>query len=179
MAKEMILKSMKLQYKISSIFLLTYYTIFSQMNTLKIGDKAPDFTLTDKEGKEISLSDFIGKKVVLYFYPKDNTPGCTKEACMFRDNYEDFKTLGAEVIGVSSDSENSHKKFKSKYNLPFILLSDTKSIVRKSYGVKKTFGFIPGRETFVINENGIIVHRFNSLSNIDKHIKESLLILNK
>src|SRR6266850_2178803 len=109
------------------------------------GQPAPDFELSDAEGKRVQLSDFRGKRaVVLYFYPKDDTPGCTKEACSFRDSYEAFKEAGAEVIGVSSDSEASHGKFATKYKLPFTLLADAGGTVRKQYGIPATLGLLPG-----------------------------------
>ncbi|WP_026903957.1 thioredoxin-dependent thiol peroxidase [Pedobacter glucosidilyticus] len=129
---------------------------------LKEGDKAPAFTSTDQYGNSVSLSDFIGKKVVLYFYPKDNTPGCTAEACDFRDNYQSLKAKGFEVLGVSTDDEKSHKKFVDKFELPFTLLADTEKDIVEKYGVwveksmygKKYMG--TDRKTFVIDENGII-----------------------
>ena len=129
---------------------------------LKIGDKAPDFTLLDKDGKTVSLSDFLGKKVVLYFYPKDNTPGCTRQACAFASNYEEFIKRGVEVIGISKDSVASHVKFAEKYSLPFILLSDPDKIVIEKYGVwqeKKLYGKVSMgvvRMTFVVDENGLV-----------------------
>lgn len=129
---------------------------------LNIGDRAPNFTLKDKSGKEISLSDFIGKRVVLYFYPKDNTPGCTRQACAFAGAYEEFKNRGVEVIGISRDSIASHVKFAEKYNLPFVLLSDPELEAIQAYGVwqeKKMYGkvsFGVVRTTFIIDENGII-----------------------
>src|SRR5215467_10254312 len=118
------------------------------------GDRAPDFALPDRSGRTVRLSDFRGKQaVVLYFYPKDDTPGCTKEACAFRDQYQDFQDAGAEVIGVSSDSETSHEKFASKYKLPFVLLADKGGKIRKQYGVPATLGLLPGRVTFVIDKS--------------------------
>ena len=129
---------------------------------LETGTKAPDFTLNDKDGKVVSLSDFMGKKVVLYFYPKDNTPGCTRQACAFAAAYEDFKTLDAVVIGVSKDSEASHRKFAEKYGLPFILLSDPELKAIQAYGVwqeKKNYGKVSMgvvRSTFIIDEKGFI-----------------------
>ena len=129
---------------------------------LETGTKAPDFTLNDKDGKAVSLSDFMGKKVVLYFYPKDNTPGCTRQACAFAAAYEDFKTLDAVVIGVSKDSEASHRKFAEKYGLPFILLSDPGLKAIQAYGVwqeKKNYGKVSMgvvRSTFIIDEKGLI-----------------------
>ena len=129
---------------------------------LNIGDRAPNFTLKDKSGNEISLSDFIGKRVVLYFYPKDNTPGCTRQACAFAGAYEEFKNRGVEVIGISRDSIASHVKFAEKYDLPFVLLSDPELKAIQAYGVwqeKKMYGklsFGVVRTTFIIDENGII-----------------------
>lgn len=129
---------------------------------LEIGTKAPAFTLPDKDGALVSLSDFAGKKVVLYFYPRDNTPGCTRQACAFAGAYEDFKKINAVVIGVSKDSAASHQKFAEKYDLPFILLSDPELTAIQAYGVwqeKKNYGKVSMgvvRSTFVIDENGII-----------------------
>ena len=129
---------------------------------LETGTKAPSFSLNDKDGKVVSLSDFMGKKVVLYFYPKDNTPGCTRQACAFAAAYEDFKTLDAVVIGVSKDSEASHRKFAEKYGLPFILLSDPELKAIQAYGVwqeKKNYGKVSMgvvRSTFIIDEKGLI-----------------------
>lgn len=129
---------------------------------LETGTKAPDFTLNDKDGNAVSLSDFMGKKVVLYFYPKDNTPGCTRQACAFAAAYEDFKTLDAVVVGVSKDSEASHRKFAEKYGLPFILLSDPELKAIQAYGVwqeKKNYGKVSMgvvRSTFIIDEKGFI-----------------------
>lgn len=145
---------------------------------LQTGNPAPDFSLPDQNGKTVSLSDFKNKKaVVVYFYPKDETPGCTAEACAFRDDYEDFKDLGAEVIGISSDSQESHQKFIQKHNLPFILLSDKGGQVQKAYGVKKTFGLLPGRVTFIIDKAGILRHSFSSQVQVKKHVQEALKTL--
>jgi len=146
--------------------------------TLKTGDPAPDFTLPDQKGETVALSGFRGKKaVILYFYPKDDTPGCTAESCTFRDSYEDFQAAGAEVIGVSSDTEDSHKTFAAKYHLPFKLLSDQGGEIRKLYGVTSTFGLLPGRVTFVIDKEGIIRRVFSSQFRPKKHIDEALKIL--
>ena len=129
---------------------------------LETGMKAPEFTLTDKNGDTVSLSDFAGKKVVLYFYPKDNTPGCTRQACAFAASYEQFKTIDAVVIGISKDSAASHLKFAQKYDLPFILLSDPDLQAIQAYGVwqeKKLYGKVSMgvvRTTFVIDEQGVI-----------------------
>lgn len=134
------------------------------MNQLKEGDKAPEFTSKDQNGNEVSLAQFKGKKVVLYFYPKDDTPGCTAEACDFRDNYQGLKAKGIEVLGVSIDDEKSHQKFIAKHSLPFTLLADTDKAIVESYGVwgeknmygKKYMG--THRTTFIINEEGNIDH---------------------
>ena len=129
---------------------------------LEIGSKAPNFTLPDKDGREVSLSDFEGKRVVLYFYPKDNTPGCTRQACAFAGAYEEFEKRGVAVIGISKDSIASHAKFAEKYGLPFVLLSDTELEAIKAFGVwqeKKLYGKVSMgvvRTTFIIDENGII-----------------------
>ncbi len=129
---------------------------------LEIGTKAPEFTLSDGEGREVSLSDFLGKKVVLYFYPRDNTPGCTRQACAFAAAYEGFRAKNVAVIGVSRDSTASHKKFAEKYSLPFILLSDPELKAIEAYGVwqeKKNYGKVSMgvvRTTFIIDENGLI-----------------------
>ena len=129
---------------------------------LEKGTKAPEFTLNDKDGNAVSLSDFTGKKVVLYFYPKDSTPGCTRQACAFAAAYEEFRTLNAVVIGVSKDSEASHRKFAEKNALPFILLSDPELKAIQAYGVwqeKKNYGKVSMgvvRSTFIIDEKGLI-----------------------
>jgi len=129
---------------------------------LKVGDKAPDFKGIDQDSKEINLSDYSGKKLVLYFYPKDSTPGCTSEACDLRDNYETFLAKGYDIIGVSADSEKSHQNFIAKYSLPFKLISDKEKIILKAYnawGEKKMYGkTYEGvlRKTFVISEKGLI-----------------------
>ena len=140
---------------------------------LEVGTKAPDFTLQDQRGELVSLSDFLGKKVVLYFYPKDNTPGCTRQACAFGANYAGFQSLNAVVIGVSKDSVASHKKFETKYNLPFILLSDTELAAIQAYDVwkeknmygKKTMGVV--RTTYLIDEEGTIVKAFGKVKAVD------------
>jgi len=138
--------------------------VFSKIKTMiKIGDKAPDFKGTDQDEKEIKLSDFKGKKLVLYFYPKDNTPGCTAEACDLRDNYQRFEAMGYKIVGVSKDNEKSHKSFIEKFNLPFPLISDKEAEILKAYeawGRKKFMGKeYDGiiRKTFVIDENGVIL----------------------
>jgi peroxiredoxin Q/BCP len=138
------------------------------------GEKAPDFSLPDAEGKPVRLSSRRGKAVVLYFYPKDETPGCTLEACAFRDQYEDFVDAGAEVIGVSSDSSASHRGFAVRHRLPFTLLSDRDGAVRKRYGVPATLGLLPGRVTFVIDAEGVVRHVFNSQLAATRHVTEAL-----
>jgi peroxiredoxin Q/BCP len=145
---------------------------------VKVGDAAPDFTLPNQSGELFSLSSLLGKKsIVLYFYPKDFSRGCTAEACAFRDSYEAFKQAGAEVVGVSSQSVESHDKFASLYKLPFILLSDEDQRVRKLYGVPTTLGVLPGRVTYVIDKKGTVRYIFNSQFNPTKHIEEALAIL--
>ena len=142
------------------------------------GGPAPGFRLQTSTGEYISLEDFHGKKnVVVYFYPKDFTKGCTAEACEFRDSYEEFKNLGAEVIGISNDNQKSHGAFASEHKLPFILLSDPDGVVRKAYGVKKTFGLVPGRVSFVIDKNGIVRHVFSSQSRATAHVGEALAVV--
>ena len=129
---------------------------------LEAGVKAPAFTLPDQDGNPVSLSDFLGKKVILYFYPKDNTPGCTRQACAFAGSYAAFRDLDAVVIGVSKDSTASHRKFAEKYDLPFLLLSDPELRVLQTYGVwqeKKLYGKVSMgvvRTTFIIDETGVI-----------------------
>ncbi|MGO3237336.1 MAG: peroxiredoxin [Psychroflexus halocasei] len=145
---------------------------------LKRGDIIPNFSLKDQNNEEFDSSSIIGQKpVVIYFYPKNFTPGCTKEACQFRDTYQDFQDYGAEVIGISNDSQKSHQKFAQKHELPFILLSDSNNKVRKKFGVKKSLlGMVPGRETFVIDQNGQLIYRFNSLD-ASKHMKKALKVI--
>ncbi len=146
------------------------------------GTKAPDFTLPDETGDNVSLSSFRGKKVVLYFYPRDNTPGCTKEACSFRDAYGEITAKGAVVIGISADSPDSHGKFKLKFGLPFYLLSDTEKTVIQEYGAwgeknmygKTTMGVI--RSTFIIDEEGTVARVFPKVKP-DEHADEILKYL--
>ncbi len=145
---------------------------------INVGDKAPDFTLPSQMGDNVTLSEYFGKKnVVLYFYPKDETRGCTREACEFRDRYNIFTGLGAEVLGVSSDTLESHKSFATHHGLPFLLLSDEDGKVRKLYGVPSTMGIIPGRVTYIIGKKGVVRHIFNSQFQPEKHIEEALKVL--
>ncbi|HWR93635.1 MAG TPA: peroxiredoxin [Flavobacterium sp.] len=148
--------------------------------TLQVGDKIPYFTALDNNGDHFDSDSIIGKKpVVIYFYPKDNTPGCTAQACGFRDQYEDFKNLGAEVIGISNDSIASHEKFIQKYKLPFILLSDSDKKIRNLFGVKANlFGLLPGRVTYVADKNGIIQLVYDSMK-ASNHIPKALEIITK
>ncbi|SFF73687.1 peroxiredoxin Q/BCP [Salegentibacter agarivorans] len=141
---------------------------------LKIGDKLPRLTLKDQDGENYHFSRVEDKALVIFFYPKDFTPGCTKEACSFRDHYEEFQDLGAEVIGISTDNENSHKKFATKHQLPFVLLSDKEKRAIQAFGVKAgLLGLLPGRETFVFDKNKRLIHRFNSMG-ASQHIPEAL-----
>ena len=148
------------------------------MSTLKIGDRIPDFKLLNQEGKLIEIVKYIGKPMVIYFYPKDDTPGCTREACSFRDEFHRFSDLGVLVFGISSDSVASHEKFKIKYSLPFDLLADEGNAVRKQFGVPTNlFGMVPGRVTYIVDNQGIIRHIFNNQLNVTKHLEESLTII--
>ena len=140
----------------------------------KVGDTAPDFSLLDEHGLPVSLKDYLGKKVVvLYFYPKDFTSGCTAEACSFRDNYKPYPDKGVVVIGVSLDSVESHLKFSEKYNLPFAILSDHSKEAAKAYGVLGVGGFLTKRVTFIINKDGKITHIFPKVD--VKHHSEEVL----
>lgn len=146
--------------------------------SIAVGDQAPDFRLRDQHGKEVSLANFRGSKaVVLYFYPKDETPGCTKEACSFRDSYEDFVKAGAEVIGVSGDSVAKHQAFAQHHRLPFTLLADEGNALRKAYGVPATLWILPGRVTYVIDKGGVVRHVFDSQLQATKHIGEALVVI--
>jgi peroxiredoxin Q/BCP len=146
---------------------------------IQIGDSLPNFTAFKQDGTIFTSQHIQNKPVVIYFYPKDNTPGCTTQACSFRDAYQDFQDLGAEVIGVSGDSIRSHQGFQQKYKLPFILLSDENRKLRKLFGVPTAlFGLIPGRVTYVFNSKGVCIYIFDSL-NAKNHIAKALLALQK
>jgi peroxiredoxin Q/BCP len=150
---------------------------FFNLNALSVGDKAPDFSLRDQDGNLRTLSEFKGSCVVLYFYPKDNTPGCTKEACSLRDNFNAFKDNNTVIIGVSYDSPKSHKAFLDKYHLPFILLSDSDKSVAKKYGAKNAWFLpVPRRMTFVIDKNGIICAILPKVD-VSTHAAEILAII--
>lgn len=148
------------------------------MGKVKVGDNVPFFRLLNQDGKLVDLSVYIGKPIVVFFYPKDETPGCIKEACAFRDSHDQFIAAGANVFGISADSVDSHKSFKLKFNLPYDLLSDENNKVRKTFGVSADlFGLIPGRVTYIIDDQGIVRHIFNNQLNFKKHVDESLKIL--
>lgn len=147
----------------------------------KVGDLAPDFTLTDQNNNEFTLKDLIGKQnIVLFFYPRDKSHGCTKEACAFRDNFEMFRNQNTTIIGISNDSIERHQSFASHLNLPFQLLSDENNAVRKLYGVKAALlGLIPGRKTYIINKQGIIAAIFDYQFNPKRHVTDSLKAIEK
>lgn len=153
----------------------------NNMDKIIVNSKIPTFTLQDQNGQPFSIDSVLGKKnLVIYFYPKDDTPGCTKEACSFRDQYEDFANADAIVIGISSDDVESHKDFAEKYNLSFTLLSDVGGKLRKQFGVPTSFlGLLPGRVTYIVDKRGVVIHIFNSQMNATKHIDEALKALGK
>ncbi|HEV7179180.1 MAG TPA: peroxiredoxin [Candidatus Baltobacteraceae bacterium] len=144
---------------------------------LAAGDMIPTVSLVDPNGANVPLQSLLERPIVLYFYPKDDTPGCTVEACAFRDAYETFVERGADVIGVSSDDSARHARFATKHRLPFRLMSDPGARVRLAFGIPKTFGVLPGRATFVIDRNGIIRYAFNSQFMPGKHIETALAAL--
>jgi thioredoxin-dependent peroxiredoxin len=164
--------------KIAAILFL-FSWIFPWRQTtpkIEVGSKIPDFTLPDQDGKIFNIKDVLGKEnLVIYFYPKDDTPGCTKEACTFRDQYEEFRKVNAKIIGISGQSVASHKQFEEKYKLPFTLLSDEDNKVRKLFGVSS--GPIPGRVTFVVDKTGKVVYTFDSQMQAAKHVEEAMRIL--
>lgn len=164
-----------------ALFLLLGLMSCQANGQLNIGDKAPVFELKDQNGNTFKSNEIIGQEiVVLYFYPKDDTPGCTKEACSFRDNFEVFTDAGVRVIGISADDVESHKKFEEKYQLPFTLLADTENKVRDLFGVKSDLlGLLPGRVTYVIDQKGVISYIFDSQTNSEKHITESLAAIKR
>lgn len=148
---------------------------------IELGDVIPHFTAIDTNGEKFDTLEYIGKKpLVIYFYPKNNTPGCTAQACGFRDQYQDFTGLGAEVIGISSDSVDSHNAFAKQYKLPFILLSDTDKKIRKLFGVPSgLLGVLPGRVTYIVDKQGKVVLVFDDSINATKHIAEALEAIKK
>ena len=148
------------------------------MSKVNVGDRAPDFELRSSSGEPVKLSGFAGKKaVVVFFYPKDDSPGCTVEACHFRDQHALFADAGAEVLGISADSIDSHVKFAQKHGLPMTLLSDPDNKVRESYGVKSTLGLLPGRVTFVIDRQGVVRSVYASQVRFQKHVTEALALV--
>ena len=148
------------------------------MSDLCVGIAAPDFELRDQDGNSVRLSQFRGvSPVVLFFYPKDNTRVCTQEVCAFGNDYSQFRDAGAQLFGISSDSADSHTKFSRKYSLPYPLLADSGGKVRKLFGVKKTWGLLPGRATFVIDREGIVRHIFSSQFEAGAHVSEALAAL--
>ena len=149
------------------------------MARVAIGSTAPDITLPDQDGRPVSLSDLRGRWVVVYFYPADDTPGCTAESCSFRDRYEDFVDAGATVVGISSDPVESHKRFAAKNRLPFTLLSDVDGTARKAFGVGRTLGLLPGRVTFVIDPEGVVRSSFSSQFRPTRHIDEALAVIRR
>lgn len=151
---------------------------FHDKERVDIGSNAPDFMLPSQSEEMVNLRDFLGNKpVVLFFYPKDDTLGCTKEVCAFRDSFEDFRKLDAEVIGISSDSVKSHRSFAKKHDLPFTLLSDEGGKIRSLYRVPNALGLFPGRVTYVIDRDGIVRHVFSSQLGFVKHVEEALQAL--
>ncbi|HBH06399.1 MAG TPA: peroxiredoxin [Flavobacteriales bacterium] len=157
-------------------FLAFRFVYNGKSKTLRIGDKMPIFELPDQDGNDFNIKKLVGKNnLVVYFYPKDDTPGCTKEACAFRDQFEAFSDLDAVVIGISGDSPESHREFREKHNLPFTLLSDEEDMVHDLFGVKS--GLIPGRVTFVVDKKGIIKYTFDSMMNATQHVEEAKKIL--
>ena len=147
---------------------------------IEAGQNAPRFTLASQDGTDVSLDQLLEKgPVVVFFYPKDGTPGCTAEACAFRDQYDVFQEAGASVVGISSDSATSHRGFADKHGFPFLLLSDSNQKVRSSFGVPKTLGFLQGRSTYVIDRKGVVRHVFHSQLFATKHVSEALAALKK
>ncbi|MFM2204612.1 MAG: hypothetical protein RLZZ560_7 [Cyanobacteriota bacterium] len=146
---------------------------------LSSGDRAPQIALTDQNGVERRSDQLAGKALVLFFYPKDDTPGCTMEACAFRDSYADLQALGAEVWGVSGDDAGSHQRFASRHNLPYPLLVDRGNQLRRAFGVPAVLGLLPGRVTYVIDADGVIHHVFNNLLDGPAHRREALEALRR
>ncbi len=145
------------------------------MTRIEEGDRVPSLELSTYDGNRVSLAEFHGRHVVvIFFYPKDGTPGCTKEACSFRDAYERFTDAGAVVIGISGDSADSHRKFAAQHRLPFHLVSDPKGEIRKAFGVPRTMGLLPGRVTYVIDRQGIVRLVFNSQLDAEGHVSRAL-----
>ena len=176
---------MKFIFKILCIFFFTCslsINSYSQkMEKISVGSTVPSFELKDQYGNQFNLDSVLGKKnLVVYFYPKDDTPGCTAEACAFRDQFEVFKEADAMIIGISGQSVKSHMDFAKKHNLNFTLLSDEGNLVRKMFGVPTNlFGLLPGRVTYIVNKKGKVLFIFNSQNDAKKHVSEALRILNE
>jgi thioredoxin-dependent peroxiredoxin len=171
-------------YLIVYLLLFTSYLTFSQennMSEIKIGSSIPTFSLPDQNGNMFDINSVIGKKnLVIYFYPKDDSPGCTKEACSFRDQFEAFKEADAMIIGISGQSVESHKEFAERHNLSFTLLSDEGNKIRKRFGVPTNLlGLLPGRVTYIADKQGKVIYVFNSQTQATKHVDEALRILKK
>lgn len=144
-------------------------------NKIGVNDKFPTVSLLNQDKENVNLADYIGQPLVVYFYPKDDTPGCTAEACSFRDQFEDFTDAGATVFGISGDSPKSHKRFQEKHRLPFTLLSDKGNQYRKQLGIKSSLlGLLPGRVTYIIDKEGVVKHMFTSQFDAKGHVKEAL-----
>lgn len=174
--------------RLAWLSLLMFFLIFhaaactpsvNTMQKVQKGSTIPVFELPDQNGKLFNITSVLGKKnLVIYFYPKDDSPGCTKQACTFRDQFEVFREADAEIIGISSDDVESHKKFAEKYRLTYTLLSDTEGKVRKLFDVPSDlFGLLPGRVTYIVNKQGIVIHTFDSQLQTEKHIEEALAAL--
>ena len=168
-------------YFLVGLWILTLSCNISPMKTITVGNIVPDFTLEDQNGNIFTLNSVLGKKnLVIFFYPKDDSPGCTKEACYFRDQFEVFRQTDAVIIGISGQSVKSHKQFADKYHLSYTLLSDRGNKLRKQFGVPTNFlGMLPGRVTYVIDKSGKVVFIFDSQMQIHKHVDEALAILKK
>jgi peroxiredoxin Q/BCP len=156
-----------------------YFNSGQDMKKIEVGSKVPEFTLADQNGKMFSISSVLGKKnLVIYFYPKDDSPGCTAEACAFRDQYEVFNEADALIIGISGQSVESHKEFADKYHLSYTLLSDEGNKIRKLFGVPSNFlGMLPGRVTYIVDKSGKVIYIFNSQAQAERHVDEALKIL--
>lgn len=152
-----------------------------RLSPLAEGDSLPDVSATDATGNPVRLRSLLeaGKTLVIYFYPKDDSLGCTAQACSFRDQYEDFVAAGADVVGISADAPESHTRFASKHRLPFRLLSDKSGEAREAFGVRSTFGLIPGRVTFVVDAQGIVRYAFDSQVKIGAHVEQALEMVRK
>jgi thioredoxin-dependent peroxiredoxin len=167
--------NMQKKLLLATLILSWFQSCKSQNKHLGVGDMIPAFSLLDQNDSMFNISEYTGKKIlVIYFYPKDESSGCTREACSFRDNYKEFTNAGAMVIGINSGTVNSHRKFMQNHQLPFTLLSDPENKVFKMFGVKTKFFFITGRETFVVDKSGKIVFTFESFTNGAAHEQEAL-----